>query len=197
MTVGCVLLLFAIGNGKGPAATNDAFWVNNFGGVAATSYTAQTHFHVTDRRDAIDVGAFIPNKLGTYFAERSADITALGERVLDKLVGKEDLSWPSEPFVLVTDNLGPLEMVKLQSSSIVGLVTSLGSPTSHTSILARGMNLPTVVSVSGTEFVKVGDQLIVDSSSGQILVNPDVTELDQYIQALPSCVPEILGSSVG
>ena len=133
-------------------------------------------------------------QLGTYFAERSADITALGERVLDKLVGKEDLSWPSEPFVLVTDNLGPLEMVKLQTSSIVGLVTSLGSPTSHTSILARGMNLPTVVSVSGTEFVKVGDQLIVDSSSGQILVNPDETELDQYIQALPSCVPEILGS---
>jgi phosphotransferase system enzyme I (PtsI) len=133
-------------------------------------------------------------QLGTYFAERSADITALGERVLDKLVGKEDLSWPSEPFVLVTDNLGPLEMVKLQTSSIVGLVTSLGSPTSHTSILARGMNLPTVVSVSGTEFVKVGDQLIVDSSSGQILVNPDESELDQYIQALPSCVPEILGS---
>ena len=133
-------------------------------------------------------------QLGTYFAERSADITALGERVLDKLVGKEDLSWPSKPFVLVTDNLGPLEMVKLQTSSIVGLVTSLGSPTSHTSILARGMNLPTVVSVSGTEFVKVGDQLIVDSSSGQILVNPDESELDQYIQALPSCVPEILGS---
>lgn len=133
-------------------------------------------------------------QLGTYFAERSADITALGERVLDKLVGKQDLSWPSEPFVLVTDNLGPLEMVKLQTSSIVGLVTSLGSPTSHTSILARGMNLPTVVSVSGTEFVKVGDQLIVDSSSGQILVNPDESELDQYIQALPSCVPEILGS---
>jgi len=133
-------------------------------------------------------------QLGTYFAERSADITALGERVLDKLIGKEDLSWPIEPFVLVTDNLGPLEMVKLQKSSIVGLVTSLGSPTSHTSILARGMNLPTVVSVSGTEFIKQGDQLIVDSSSGQILVNPDESELDQYVQALPSCVPEILGS---
>ena len=132
-------------------------------------------------------------QLGTYFAERSADITALGERVLDKLVGKEDLSWPTGPFVLVTDNLGPLEMVKLQKSSIVGLVTSLGSPTSHTSILARGMNLPTVVSVSGTEFIKAGDQVIVDSSSGQVLVNPDESELDQYRQALPSCVPEILG----
>ena len=57
-------------------------------------------------------------QLGEYFADRSTDIVELGDRVLDKLAGKEDLSWPSEPFVLVTDNLGPLEMVKLQKSAI-------------------------------------------------------------------------------
>lgn len=122
-------------------------------------------------------------KLGEYFAERSNDITELGERVIDKLAGKEDLIWPKEPFVLVTDNLGPLELVKLQKSSIVGLVSSLGSPTSHTAILARGMNLPTVVSVSGTEFIQHEDQLIVDSSSGQVLVKPDETEIEQYSKA--------------
>ncbi len=125
-------------------------------------------------------------QLGEYFADRSADITELGDRVLDKLAGKEDLSWPSEPFVLVTDNLGPLEMVKLQKSAIAGLVTSLGSPTSHTSILARGMNLPTVVSVSGTEFIRSGEQLIVDSSSGQVLVKPDNLEIEQYSNVLAS-----------
>lgn len=129
-------------------------------------------------------------QLGEYFAERSADITELGERVLDKLVGKEDLSWPTEPFVLVTDNIGPLEMVKLQKSAIAGLVTSLGSPTSHTSILARGMNLPAVVSASGTEFVNVGDEVIVDSSSGQVLVRPDESELEQYARALSTNFPE-------
>ena len=130
-------------------------------------------------------------KLGEYFAERSNDITELGERVIDKLTGKEDLTWPSEPFVLVADNLGPLEMVKLQKSSIVGLVSRLGSPTSHTSILARGMNLPTVVSVSGTEFIQTGDQLIVDSSSGQVLVKPDNSELEQYSRAVEASQPEV------
>ena len=129
-------------------------------------------------------------QLGAYFAERSNDITELGERVIDRLTGKEDLIWPTEPFVLVTDNLGPLEMVKLQKSSIVGLVSSLGSPTSHTSILARGMNLPTVVSVSGTEFIQAGDQLIVDSSSGQVLVRPDQSELEQYSKAAVASQPE-------
>lgn len=130
-------------------------------------------------------------QLGEYFADRSTDITELGDRVLDKLAGKEDFTWPEEPFVLVTDNLGPLEMVKLQRSAIVGLVTSLGSPTSHTSILARGANLPTVVSVSGTEFIRDGDQLIVDSSSGQVLVKPDNQELAQYSNALTSTKTEI------
>ena len=119
-------------------------------------------------------------QLGAYFAERSNDINELGTKVVDKLTGKDDMTWPEQPFVLVTENIGPLEIVKLQQSAIVGLVTSLGSPTSHTSILARGRNLPTVVSVSGTEFINSGDQLIVDSSSGQILVNPDESELNQY-----------------
>jgi phosphotransferase system enzyme I (PtsI) len=124
------------------------------------------------------------SQLGTYFAERSNDINELGTKVIDKLNGTEEMNWPEVPFVLVTENVGPLEMVKLQQSSIVGLVTSLGSPTSHTSILARGMNLPTVVSVSGTEFINSGDQLIVDSSSGQIVVNPDQSELEQYAGAV-------------
>ena len=143
------------------------------------------------------IGAFksaaqVLSQLGDYFAERSNDIIELGERVIDKLNGKQDSVWPSEPFVLVTDNLGPLEMVKLQSSSIVGLVTSLGSPTSHTSILARGMNLPTVVSVSGAEFIQAGDQLIVDSSSGQVFVKPDETEISQYVNAVADKAQEIV-----
>jgi phosphotransferase system enzyme I (PtsI) len=140
---------------------------------------------------AFKVAAETLAQLGEYFAERSNDITELGQRVIDKLTGKEDLLWPTEPFVLVTDNLGPLEMVKLQKSSIVGLVSSLGSPTSHTSILARGMNLPTVVSVSGTEFIQSGDQLIVDSSSGQVLLKPDQSELQQYSKAAEESQPEV------
>jgi phosphotransferase system enzyme I (PtsI) len=129
-------------------------------------------------------------KLGDYFAERSNDIEELGIKVIERLSGKDESNWPEQPFVLVTENIGPLEMVKLQHSSIVGLVTSLGSPTSHTAILARGMNLPTVVSVSGTHFIQPGDELIVDSSSGQILVSPDSSELAQYSVALQNKQPK-------
>ena len=66
----------------------------------------------------------------------------------------------------------------------MGLVTSSGSATSHTAILARASGLPAVVSVLGAELIASGNQLILDSSSGQVLVEPDEAELKQYNQAM-------------
>jgi phosphotransferase system enzyme I (PtsI) len=54
------------------------------------------------------------------------------------------------------------------------------------------MNLPTVVSVSGAEFIQAGDQLIVDSSSGQVFVKPDETEIAQYVNAVADKAHEIV-----
>lgn len=133
---------------------------------------------------AFNTAAKTLSQLGDYFAERATDIDELGERVLDKLTGKADLVLPNEPFVLVTDVLGPLELLKLRQSKIVGLVTSQGSPTSHTAILARGLNLPTVLAVKGAELISTGDELIVDASSGQVLVNPNESEVALYSSTL-------------
>ena len=122
--------------------------------------------------------------LGEYFAARATDIEELGNRVIQVLSGEGQVDFPTEPFILVADSVGPLEMSRLANSSIVGLITSTGSATSHTAILARAANLPTVVSVLGSEFIQPEDQVIVDSSSGQVLVNPDQAELKQYREAV-------------
>ncbi|NBQ97638.1 MAG: phosphoenolpyruvate--protein phosphotransferase [Microbacteriaceae bacterium] len=119
--------------------------------------------------------------LGEYFAARATDIEELGNRVIQVLSGEGQVDFPTEPFILVADSVGPLEMSRLANSSIVGLITSTGSATSHTAILARAANLPTVV---GSEFIQPEDQVIVDSSSGQVLVNPDQAELKQYREAV-------------
>jgi phosphotransferase system enzyme I (PtsI) len=123
------------------------------------------------------------SKLGVYFSDRASDVLELGNKVIDKLAGRIDVLWPEEPFILVTDNIGPIEMSNLANSKIVGLVTSSGSATSHTAILARASGLPAVVSVLGVELISNGTQLILDSSSGQVFVAPDETELSQYSQA--------------
>ena len=122
--------------------------------------------------------------LGEYFADRANDVLELGTKVIDKLSGRVEVVWPQEPFILVADNVGPIEMSNLAKSQIVGLVTSSGSATSHTAILARATGLPAVVSVLGAELIANGNQLILDSSSGQVFVEPDEPELIQYSQAM-------------
>ena len=132
------------------------------------------------------------SSLGDYFAARADDVEELGSRVIQVLSGENETQFPSEPFVLVADSVGPIEMSRLQGASIVGLITSSGSATSHTAILARAANLPTVVSVLGAELIQSGDQVVVDSSSGQVLVNPDAIETSQYEDAATKSINSIV-----
>lgn len=134
------------------------------------------------------------SSLGEYFAARAADVEELGDRVIQVLSGEHETQFPNEPFVLVADSVGPIEMSRLQGTAIVGLVISSGSATSHTAILARAANLPTIVSVLGAELIKGGDQLIVDSSSGQVLVNPDELEIAQYEDAVVKVITSVVVS---
>jgi phosphotransferase system enzyme I (PtsI) len=131
------------------------------------------------------------SSLGEYFSARAADVEELGNKVIKVLSGEGEVQFPTTPFVLVADSLGPIEMNRLVGSAVVGLITSTGSATSHTAILARAANLPTVVSVLGSDFIHEGDLLIVDSSSGQVLVNPDLEERHQYSQALTKSIQKI------
>lgn len=131
------------------------------------------------------------SSLGEYFAARAADVEELGNKVIKVLSGEEEVQFPKTPFVLVADSLGPIEMNRLVGSAVVGLITSTGSATSHTAILARAADLPTVVSVLGSDFIHEGDLLIVDSSSGQVLVNPDEQEQRQYNQAFTKSIQKI------
>ena len=133
--------------------------------------------------------------LGEYFADRAADVEELGNRVIKVLSGEQETEFPTEPFVLVADALGPIEMSRLQSTAIVGLITNSGSATSHTAILARAANLPAIVSVLGADLIQNNDLVIVDSSSGQVLVNPDALELDQYQDAVTKSMPTVLVAS--
>jgi len=132
------------------------------------------------------------SSLGDYFAARADDVEELGSRVIQVLSGENETQFPSEPFVLVADSVGPIEMSRLQGTSIVGLITSSGSATSHTAILARAANLPTVVSVLGAELIQSGDQVVVDSSSGQVLVNPDAIETSKYEDAATKSINSIV-----
>jgi phosphotransferase system enzyme I (PtsI) len=87
--------------------------------------------------------------------------------------------------ILVCENVAPSELAQLQAQGVVGIVSSAGSPLSHSAILARSLHLPLVVAASGVlHRINDGDVLIVDGGSGEVVLDPTADDLRQYRQRL-------------
>ncbi|RBG50247.1 phosphoenolpyruvate--protein phosphotransferase, partial [Xanthomonas oryzae pv. oryzae] len=93
--------------------------------------------------------------------------------------------------ILVCDNVAPSELAQLQAQGVVGIVTTAGSALSHSAILARSLHLPLVVGVSeAVQRIEDGDVLIVDASSGQVIVDPKPEHLRDYRERLRALAKE-------
>ncbi len=110
-----------------------------------------------------------------YHAERAQDIYDLKNRLLSQLLGKQrqEMSDLTEPVLILAHNLTPSETANLKREFVLGFVTEVGGPTSHTAILAGALELPAVVGVG--EFlseVNAGDLVIIDGDRGEVIINP-------------------------
>ncbi|MBN2400303.1 MAG: phosphoenolpyruvate--protein phosphotransferase [Candidatus Aminicenantes bacterium] len=110
------------------------------------------------------------------FKTKSNDISDVLSRLVDNLKkgGKFSLASQSGQVILVADDITPSEAAKLMShNNLLGLVLNKGGETSHTVILARTMGIPAIMdTVNATEAVANGDQLALDSVSGEVIVQP-------------------------
>ena len=115
-----------------------------------------------------------------YFRARSADVVDLKNSMLDVLFGADTSSLQgTEPAILVAEDLAPSETVKLDKSLLLGLVTRLGSSNSHTAILARSMNWPTLIQCHDIADDWDGKFAILDGYNSCIYIEPDQTIIDE------------------
>ncbi|MBQ6435218.1 MAG: phosphoenolpyruvate--protein phosphotransferase, partial [Synergistaceae bacterium] len=115
-----------------------------------------------------------------YFQARSADVIDLKNSMLDVLFGADTANLQgTEPAILVAEDLAPSETVKLDKSLLLGLVTRLGSSNSHTAILARSMNWPTLIQCHDISDECDGKFAILDSYNSCIYVEPDQYLIDE------------------
>ena len=116
---------------------------------------------------------------GGYLAERASDLDDLRNRAIARLLHLPVPGIPhrDEPFVLVAEDLAPADTVDLDPARVVGLVTERGGPTSHTAIIAKALGIPAVVSCRGALDLTEGVTVIVDGSTGALVVDPDEREL--------------------
>jgi phosphotransferase system, enzyme I, PtsP len=117
-----------------------------------------------------------------YIKDRASDIKDIGQRVLRHLLGvsSRHRSFDSA-VVLVAADIALSDLVMIEQGNLKGLLLSSGGVTSHASILAKSLEIPTVVGVEhAEEMIREGDQLIVDGNAGIVFVDPSAEIVKEY-----------------
>ncbi|OHX15837.1 phosphoenolpyruvate--protein phosphotransferase [Chromobacterium amazonense] len=136
--------------------------------------------HLIEQFDAIEED---------YLRERKNDVLQVVERIFTNLDGDapqlpapEDLV---EDHILVAHDLSPADMVYFKDSNFAAFITDVGGATSHTAILGRSLDLPSVIALHhGRELIRQDEMIIVDGLQGVVIINPDALVLAEYRRRL-------------
>ena len=118
-----------------------------------------------------------------YIRERINDVEYVAERVLRNLAGKEleSLSEITDRVIIVAHDLSPADTSEMNIGKVMGFITDVGGPTSHTAIMAQALEIPAVVGLESiTQRVQDGVLLIVDGNSGDVIIDPDDEVIISY-----------------
>ncbi|MDP9119969.1 MAG: phosphoenolpyruvate--protein phosphotransferase [Acidobacteriota bacterium] len=118
-----------------------------------------------------------------YMRERSEDLTDVARHLLRSLQGisHHDFSELPDHVVIVADDLTPSDTIRLGRERVIGFVIESGGRTSHTTIIARSLNLPAVAGLKGvTALVTDQAPMIVDGETGTVILHPTLEVLSRY-----------------
>jgi len=121
-----------------------------------------------------------------YLRERKADVIQVVERLLKALLGQpRHLPAPASEdapnLILVAHDLSPADVIQFKQRQFASFVTDLGGTTSHTAIVARSLNIPSIVALHhARQLIRQNELLIVDGTLGVVIVDPDPQALAEY-----------------
>lgn len=119
----------------------------------------------------------------TYLRERAADVVHVSDRIMRNLVGaqRKNIAKINKRVILVTHDLSPADTSQINLERVMGFLTDRGGKASHTSIIAQTLEIPAVVGLEkATATIKNDDLIIVDGTTGTVIVNPDEETLIRY-----------------
>lgn len=114
---------------------------------------------------------------------RATDVLDIKVSLISILLGIEEVNLKNVPpkTIIVADVLTPSMTSGMNSENIVGIITQKGGRTSHSSIIARALGIPAVLSIeSALECIKDGDTAIIDGENGIVITSPNRKTLDEY-----------------
>lgn len=126
-------------------------------------------------------GALFQGLGSALLAERAADLTDVGQRVLKLILGVADSAWTlPEQAILVAEQLTPSQTASLDPDKVLGFVTVGGGATSHVAILARALGLPAICGVPASVLALAdGTQVLLDADKGELQLSPDPAAIER------------------
>ncbi len=120
-----------------------------------------------------------------YLRERKADVLQVVERLMLTLGGQPryvpDITHAGQSKILVAHDLSPADVLQFKQHQFASFLIELGGATSHTAVVARSLNLPSVASLHhARSLIREDEMLIVDGSQGVVIVDPDPQVLADY-----------------
>ena len=124
-----------------------------------------------------------------YLRQRKQDMLQVVERIQKNLAGQSpEINLETnllEDTVLIAHDLSPADTVFFKDQRIEGFVTDIGGPTSHTAILGRSLNIPSVVGLGNArQLISENEYVIVDGIGGVLIIDPDELVLAEYRRRL-------------
>ena len=118
-----------------------------------------------------------------YLKARTSDINQVTHRVMKNLVGAAhvDISAIDKRVILVAQELSPADASRINLESIKGFITDKGGKASHTAIIVRTLEIPAIMGLKKiTSIINNDDLIIVDGSSGTVIINPSKNTLISF-----------------
>jgi phosphotransferase system enzyme I (PtsI) len=125
-----------------------------------------------------------------YFRERKQDVVQVVERIIKALLGhpsqlstEQQMSAVSQErkLILVAHDISPADAIQFKQHQFAAFITDVGGVTSHTAILARSLNIPSIVALQRAhDLINDGELIIVDGHLGIVIVNPSKEILAEY-----------------
>ncbi len=118
-----------------------------------------------------------------YMRERAADVKDVTFRLMCNICGKviPNLATIDRPVIIVAKDLTPSDTGSLNKEFAKGFATEIGGRTSHSAIMARSLEIPAVVGVTGIlDAAQDGDEVILDAINGEVILNPTPEQVADY-----------------
>ncbi len=122
-----------------------------------------------------------------YLQSRVNDIVQVSDKIMANLLGARNIKIAdiNKRVIIVAHDLTPADASQIQLERIKGFVTDRGGKDSHTGIVAKSLKIPSVFGLArATASISNDDILIVDGSSGLIIINPEEDTLFRYEERL-------------